>query len=79
MAQVIVWTIGLLFLVSGGLMFFSPKAFVAFFEFFNPGLKRDRRAEWRRDAAGLNFRLLGLMIVGAGLWVVISLAGKLHP
>jgi hypothetical protein len=79
MAQVIAWTIGVLFLVSGVLMFFSPKGFVAFFEFFNPGLKRDTPAVWRRNPSGLSFRLLGLMILGAGLWIVISLAQTLFP
>ena len=79
MAHVIAWTIGVLFLVSGVVMFFSPKGFVAFFEFFNPGLKRDKNAAWRRSPSSLNFRLLGLMIFGAGLWIVISLVVKLGP
>jgi len=79
MALIIAWTIGLLFLVSGVVVFFSPKAFVALFEFFNPGLKRDKPAVWRKNPSGVRFRVLGLMMIGAGLWIVISLAGKQVP
>jgi len=78
MALIIAWTIGLFFLVSGVVMFFSPKAFVALLGSFNPAFKQqDTRAAWRKNPSGKNFRMLGLMIVGAGLWIVISLAGKL--
>ena len=79
MALFIAWAIGLLFLVSGVLIFFSPKAFVAFLGFFNPGFKQDSRRAWRKNPSGLSFRLLGLMMIGAGLWIVISLAGKPAP
>ena len=59
MAQILAWAIGLLFLITGVLMFFSPKAFVAFLGFFNPGLKQDGRAEWRREPSGLAFDCSG--------------------
>jgi len=65
---------GCTFVANGALLTFRPDLFLRFLDWQNPGDHVGRAGAWRKDVYNLEYKLLGIMFVLFGLFVLGFLA-----
>jgi hypothetical protein len=65
--------VGLFLAINGFLMAFYPDFFLKFYDWYTPGDYVAKQAGWRKAIHTLEFRIVGILIAGFGIFVAISL------
>lgn len=69
--------LGTLFVTYGALLAFRPDRFLSFHDTFIDRSKWNRSAEWRKHVADGEYKVLGIVFMISGLFIVFGMLAKL--